>query len=99
MPGSALADGKPARALLGEVPVLLIRQGDEVHALADRCSHLSGPLSDGELAGGCVTCPWHGSMFRVSDGAVVHGPATAPQPVYRTRVRDGIVQVCLPDAG
>jgi nitrite reductase/ring-hydroxylating ferredoxin subunit len=99
MPRSALADGKPARTLLGEVPVLVIRQGDEVHALADRCSHLSGPLSDGDLAGGCVTCPWHGSMFRVADGAVTQGPATAPQPVFQTRVRDGIVQVCLPDAG
>jgi len=87
MPRSALAAGKPARALLGEVPELVIRQSGEVHALADRCSHLSGPLSDGELAGGCVTCPWHGSTFRVSDGAVVRGPATAPQPVFRTRVR------------
>jgi Rieske [2Fe-2S] domain len=63
------------------------------------CSHLSAPLSDGEFADGCVTCPWHGSMFRLADGSVARGPATAPQPTFRTRVRDGILQVCLPGAG
>ncbi len=57
------------------------------------------PLFDSELAGGCVTCPWHGSTFRVTDGAVVHGPASAPQPVFQTWVRGSIVQVCLPDTG
>jgi nitrite reductase/ring-hydroxylating ferredoxin subunit len=64
---------------------------------------MSGPLSDGDLTGSGddarVTCPWHGSVFRVSDGVVVHGPATADQPAFETRVRDGIVQVCLPGAG
>ena len=58
-----------------------------------------GPLSDGDLSGGCVTCPWHGSIFRLADGSVARGPATAPQPVFDTWTRDGILQVCLPDAG
>ena len=66
--------------------------------LAERCSHLSGPLSEGKLAGGCLTCPWHGSMFRIADGAVLHGPATAPQPVFQARVTGGVIQVCLPGA-
>ncbi len=61
--------------------------------------HLSGPLFEGNLEGGCLTCPWHGSAFRITDGAVARGPATAPQPVFRTRIRDGVIQVCLPDAG
>jgi nitrite reductase/ring-hydroxylating ferredoxin subunit len=60
---------------------------------------MSGPLSDGELSAGRVTCPWHGSVFRLADGSVARGPATAPQPAFVTRVRDGILQVCLPDAG
>jgi nitrite reductase/ring-hydroxylating ferredoxin subunit len=88
-----------ARVLLGEVPLLIVADGERFHVLADRCSHLSGPLSDGELGDGCVTCPWHGTVFRLTDGSVVRGPATAPQPVFRTRVRDGVLQVCLPDAG
>jgi nitrite reductase/ring-hydroxylating ferredoxin subunit len=94
-----LPDGRPARRLLGEVPLLVLRRGDDADVLADRCSHLSGPLSDGEVSDGCVTCPWHGSVFRLSDGSVVHGPATAPQPAFETRVRDGVLEVCLPGAG
>jgi len=41
-----------------------------------------------------VICPWHGSTFRIADGAVVHGPATARQPVFDTRITEsGRVQV------
>jgi nitrite reductase/ring-hydroxylating ferredoxin subunit len=94
-----LPSGRPFKAMLGEVPLLIMRDGERVHVLADRCSHLSGPLSDGEFTDGCVTCPWHGSTFRLADGSVAHGPATAPQPVFETRIQGGILQVCLPGAG
>jgi nitrite reductase/ring-hydroxylating ferredoxin subunit/uncharacterized membrane protein len=94
-----LPDGKPVRKMVGEVPVVAVRTGSQVHVLADRCSHMSGPLSDGELADGCLTCPWHGSVFRLADGSVARGPATAPQPTFQTRVVAGAVQVCLPGAG
>jgi nitrite reductase/ring-hydroxylating ferredoxin subunit len=104
MPAAGLANAQPVKAMLGEVPVVVIRDGGAVHVLAGRCSHLSGPLfegelGEGELEAGGLTCPWHGSVFRITDGAVVHGPATAPLPVFRTRVRGGVIQVCLPDAG
>jgi nitrite reductase/ring-hydroxylating ferredoxin subunit len=91
--------GRPVRKLLGEVPLAVIRQKDEVHVLADRCSHLSGPLSEGELEDGCLTCPWHGTVFRLRDGGVARGPATAPQPVFETAVRDGALWIRLPGAG
>ncbi|GAA4511776.1 hypothetical protein GCM10023191_076390 [Actinoallomurus oryzae] len=94
-----LPDGRPVRRMLGEVPLLVLRRGEDTDVLADRCSHLSGPLSDGEISDGCVTCPWHGSVFRLSDGSVAHGPATAPQPVFETEVRDGVLRVRLPGAG
>lgn len=93
-----LPDGQLARRDVGAVPVLLLRRGGTVHALADRCSHLSGPLSEGQLTDGgdpCVVCPWHGSTFRIADGSVVHGPATAPQPVFETRVLSDHVEVRL----
>jgi nitrite reductase/ring-hydroxylating ferredoxin subunit/uncharacterized membrane protein len=99
MPLESLEDSKASRAMLGEVPLLVVRDRSQVRVLADRCAHMSGPLSDGEIAGGCVTCPWHGSVFRIEGGGVVHGPATAPQPAFETRVRDGMVQVCLRGAG
>jgi nitrite reductase/ring-hydroxylating ferredoxin subunit/uncharacterized membrane protein len=99
---AALADlpeGKPVRKMVGEVPVVAVRTGEQVQVLADRCSHMSGPLSDGQLADGCLTCPWHGSVFRLADGCVARGPATAPQPAFQARVVGETVQVCLPGAG
>lgn len=97
-----LPDGSAARRMLGEAPVLLLRRGRQVRAMADNCSHLSGPLHEGEVTGdgpdACISCPWHGSVFRLSDGHVVHGPATAPQPVFQVRVIVDRVEVRLPTA-
>lgn len=99
MAEAELADGKPVRHLLGEVPIVAVRSGGQIHVLADRCSHFSGSLAEGELEDGRLTCPWHGSVFRLCDGAVLRGPATAPQPKFLTRVANGTVEVLLPDAG
>jgi len=99
MPLDELDGRRPVKQMLGDVPVVVIRDGEHIHVLADRCSHLSGPLSDGDYHDGCLTCPWHGSTFRVAGGSVARGPATAPQPVFRTRISDGIIRVCLPGAG
>ena len=94
-----LPEGQPVNKLLGEVPLLVVRDGLTARVLANRCGHLSGPLSDGELTGSgaeqCVVCPWHGSTFRLVDGSVVHGPATAPQPAFDVRVRAGALEVRL----
>jgi nitrite reductase/ring-hydroxylating ferredoxin subunit/uncharacterized membrane protein len=99
MPAFDLPEGKPVRQMLGEVPVVAVRTGGAVYILADRCSHMSGPLADGQLADGCLTCPWHGSVFRIADGSVARGPATAPQPAFQVREAGGAIEVCLPGAG
>ena len=92
-----LPDGKPAKRMIDDVPVLLYRMGDHVTAMIERCGHETGPLSEGEVIGtgadACVVCPWHGSTFRLRDGRVVHGPAGNDQPLLRSRVRDGVVEV------
>ncbi|GAA2431186.1 hypothetical protein GCM10010405_12560 [Streptomyces macrosporus] len=88
--------GEPVRRHVGETPLLVVREpGGTVHALADRCSHMAGPLSRGKIVDGCVRCPWHGSVFRLSDGWNVRGPATSPQPVFETRLVDGRVEARL----
>ena len=94
-------DGSPQVRLLDAVPLLVVKQGDRVDVLNDRCSHLSGPLHEGELSGDgtCITCPWHQSVFRLDDGSVVQGPATSPQHVFDVRIRSGRVEVRLPGAG
>jgi nitrite reductase/ring-hydroxylating ferredoxin subunit len=83
--------------VVGDRPVLLLRQGARVHALADRCNHRSGPLHEGDVGDGTITCPLHGSRFRLDDGSVEQGPATYPQPVFETRVTAGEVEVRRPD--
>ncbi len=74
-------------------PVLLSRDGTGVRAVSAVCTHMGGPLHQGRIEDGCVTCPLHGSVFRLDDGAVVRGPASVPQPVYEARIHDGGVQV------
>jgi nitrite reductase/ring-hydroxylating ferredoxin subunit/uncharacterized membrane protein len=93
-----LPDGRLARRQLGYLSLVVLRQGSEVFALADRCAHLGGPLHQGTLAVAgdrpCVTCPWHASTYDLARGTVVHGPATARQPAFETRlVSGGLIQV------
>ncbi|MFJ2401232.1 Rieske 2Fe-2S domain-containing protein [Streptomyces xanthochromogenes] len=97
---SEFPEGQGVRRMLGEVPLLVVREPHgEFRVLVDRCSHMAGPLSQGKVADGCVECPWHGSVFRLTDGQNVGGPATAPQPVFETRLtEDGVLEVGLPDA-
>lgn len=85
----------PLRRRVGDVDLLLYRSGSTVRALSATCSHLGGPLDEGTVDEDCVTCPWHGSTFRMDDGEVVRGPATAPQPAYEVRVVGRNVQVRL----
>ncbi|MHC6629995.1 Rieske (2Fe-2S) protein [Streptomyces globosus] len=67
----------------------------EVHAPAGRCSHMAGPLAEGDIDDGCVRCPWHGSVFRLSDGRNVRGPAMSPQPSSNCRAVAGHVEARL----
>jgi nitrite reductase/ring-hydroxylating ferredoxin subunit/uncharacterized membrane protein len=93
-----LPERRPVRRQLGYLSLLVYRQGSEVSVLSDRCSHLGGPLHQGrivvERGAACVACPWHGSTFVIADGTVVHGPATARQPSFETRITsDGRVEL------
>ncbi len=88
-----LPEGAPRVVRAGDTEVLLVREGDRLQALWARCTHECGPLAEGRFADGNVTCPWHGSTFRLADGKVVRGPAAASQPVYETRVVDGKIEL------
>ncbi len=76
--------------------ILLYSHAGTVHAIAARCTHMGGPLAEGDVdADLCVTCPWHGSRFRLADGSVTRGPATAPQPSFEVRITDRNIEVRL----
>lgn len=94
-PVTEFSADKPVRRMAGLIPVLVVRDEFGFRVLHDRCSHMAAPLHEGEIdtvdGERCVVCPWHGSAFRLTDGAVVHGPAIAPQPVLDTEVRHGVL--------
>ncbi len=58
----------------------------EIFALSDTCTHRGGPLSEGELEGTTVTCPWHGAEFDVRTGGVLGPPAATGVKSYPVRV-------------
>jgi nitrite reductase/ring-hydroxylating ferredoxin subunit/uncharacterized membrane protein len=93
LPAADLPDGTPTKAMFGSTAVMLVRRGDVVHALKNTCSHAGGPLAEGTLDDGTIECPWHGSVFRLADGGVVHGPATSRQVSYRARITGDQVEV------
>lgn len=90
---ATLAEGVPVAGDAAGRQLLLVRHEGRVRALDDRCSHRAGALHEGKVADGCITCPRHGSRFRLEDGSVERGPSPYPQPTYDVRERDGRVEV------
>lgn len=75
---------------------MLVRRGDRIFAMAETCSHFSGPLSEGKLVGNSIVCPWHASRFALEDGRVLDGPAVHPQPCLQVRVQNGQIEIRKP---
>ncbi len=96
MKESELPEEKMCKADADGIPVLVVRRGGRIFVMAEKCSHLGGPLSEGEFDGETVTCPWHYSKFSIEDGSVLVGPATYTQPCFEVRVRDGQIEVRKP---
>lgn len=72
----------------------LVRDGDAVYAVDDRCPHRDFALSGGDVIGPCVLeCPWHGAQFDVRTGEVLQGPSTDPIGTHAVKVENGDVYV------
>jgi nitrite reductase/ring-hydroxylating ferredoxin subunit len=90
---SQLPEGRPTRVVVDETPVLLLRDGEVIFAIHDRCSHRGCSLSEGSVEGSEIVCSCHGSRFDLRNGAVRGGPATSAQPAFQVRVDDGRIEV------
>ena len=90
---SDLQEGQPKRIVWQETELFLLKRGNEIYAMGNKCAHLGGPLSEGKIEGDVVQCPWHGSQFCMKDGSVVSGPATNNQPVLDVQVEGSQVLV------
>ncbi len=93
MAADDLPEGAMKKADSKGVPVLLVRQNNQVYAISETCTHAGGPLSEGKLEDGAVVCPWHGSRFDLKTGKVLDGPATHPAPCFETRINNGQIEV------
>jgi 3-phenylpropionate/trans-cinnamate dioxygenase ferredoxin component len=89
---ASAADIPPGSGTLVEVEgrrIAVFNVGGRYHAVDDTCPHREGPLSEGTLEGEVVTCPWHGSKFDVTTGAVLTPPARTGVTHYEVRESGG----------
>ncbi|HEY4465889.1 MAG TPA: Rieske 2Fe-2S domain-containing protein [Streptosporangiaceae bacterium] len=93
LPEADLPDGTPAAVEAEGRQIMLYRHRDRLYAIDNICSHAGGLLSRGPVADLTVTCPLHGSRFALDSGCVTRGPASQPQPVLPTRIRNGWIEV------
>ena len=90
-----LQDGKMVKVSVRNRPIVLLKHDDGIHAFDGTCPHRGCNLWEGKLQGHVLACPCHNSQFDVTDGRVVHGPATAPVPSYDVRENNGRVEIKL----
>ena len=93
LPEADLPDDSPTAVEAEGRQIMLYRHRGRLYAIDNICSHAGGLLSRGPVADLTVTCPLHGSRFALADGCVGRGPASQPQPVLRTRIRNGWIEV------
>ncbi len=88
-----VTDGTALAVEVDGVELALVRNGDEVYAIYNECSHAQIPLSEGEIDGDEIECWLHGSMFDLRTGKAINLPATEPVPVYPVRISSGEILV------
>ena len=89
----ALADQQAKLVEVDGHKIALFRVNGTFYALSDTCTHRGGPLSEGDVEGAEVTCPWHGAKFDISTGAVVGAPAREGVKSYPVRVTGADVEI------
>ncbi|MFO1533063.1 MAG: Rieske (2Fe-2S) protein [Thermoplasmatota archaeon] len=97
-PLSDIPEGSLHEATVAGEPVLFVRHGDTVHACAVLCPHKFTQLVGGTLDAVRLTCPMHDATFDLATGRPMPGQEWAGTlPVYPTRVREGVLEVQVPD--
>ncbi len=94
-----IAPGELLRVEVAGRLVCLANVDGAIYAVDDDCTHISGPLDQGELEGCVLTCPLHLARFDVRTGHVLRGPARDDLPTFAVRVEGGDVYVALEAGG
>jgi len=88
-----VSPGQAAAFTAGDQTIALFNVGGTYYAIADRCTHAGGPLSEGDVQGTRVTCPWHGADFDLKTGAALGPPACEAASSYRVVVEGNDIKV------
>ncbi len=88
-----VAEGQQLYVELDGEEMLICRHENRLYAIAYLCSHAEFTLEGGTMSNGCITCPYHGAEFRLSNGAVEAPPAWEPIKTYPVEVEDGVIAV------
>jgi len=75
--------------------IALFNVDGKFYAIDNTCTHRGGPLSEGELEGDEVTCPWHGAKFKVISGEVLGPPAPQGVGSYKVRINGTDIELEL----
>ncbi len=81
--------------LFGEEVVVANVDGS-FFAFGNKCTHVGGPLAEGDLDGDTVICPWHATVFNVESGEPLGGPGEEPVPTYEVRLEGDDIQIAKP---
>lgn len=76
--------------------IALFHSGGAYYAIDDTCTHRGGPLSEGEVEGTVVTCPWHGATYDITTGSVLGPPAPRGVTAYKVRIDGNDIKVEVP---
>ncbi len=92
-PPSAIPDQR-ARIVTaaGGERIAVFRDSARIAAVTNLCAHQNGPLGEGRVIDGCITCPWHGYQYRLETGCAP-APFAEKLATYRLRLRDGVIEV------
>ncbi|HPI73045.1 MAG TPA: non-heme iron oxygenase ferredoxin subunit [bacterium] len=90
---SELVENIPRSVRVSGKKLLVLRQGDRVYAMEDRCTHEDNPLVDGAVSAGKIACPRHGALFDLASGAALTPPAYEAVNVYPVTVEKDVVQI------
>ncbi len=85
-------EGRARTAVVGKERVAIVRHANGISAVSNICRHQGGPLGEGRIVDGCLTCPWHGYTYLPESGQSPP-PFTEKIPTYQVRVVNGRVQV------
>ncbi len=97
-PETALPDGGTLRVNANGVIVTIARTEGRLHGFQEFCTHRYGPLSEGQVKGCEVICPWHRSAFDIRTGKVTSGPAKIDLRTFRVESREGKIWLQMPEA-